>query len=176
MRDGVARVTVRDFQNHRFGAVHQRVHVVRRLEGFVGNLRRHLNQATLTRTVAHDAGVVGGVGGGRSVDLQRRQQGGVQGFNAARFQLRLQGDVVHLDVLIREFDDGGKNLCVHRAIEVLGGAEFLGEQGRLARQEHGSDQGLLRVDVVRRDAGRGGVGLLVVFVFVDVGHGDSQRG
>jgi hypothetical protein len=144
-----------DLEHLRLGVVDRLGHVVGLAVGHLGDVAGDVDQAPQQGRVLHDAGVVGGVGDRRRGVLQGVQRLGPADLleQPVAAQLVGDGDGVGGGARRVERPDGVEDVLVRRAVEVLRTEALLGHgPDRVTRQQQRPEDGLLRLQVVRRHA------------------------
>ena len=150
---GVGRPPLGHVEHQLLGLVDGGLDVLGHRVGQIGDLPRHADEAAQQRVLLHDGGVVAGVGDGRGVGLQRDEHRGVPyGVEQPR-ALELVGDGHRVDRLspLHEGPYGTEDVAVGRLVEVSGRALLDGHRRRVVGEQHGTEEGLLGLEVVRGD-------------------------
>ncbi len=142
-----------DVEHQRLGLVDRLAHVVGQAVGRLRDRPGGTDEPAQQRVVAHDAGVVGGIGRARCVGLQGDEGGGATGGleQIATAQLVGHGNRVDRVAPSGDHADHVVDVGVGRAVERVGAAQRLAGRGhRVAGQQHGAEQGFLGLEVVGR--------------------------
>ena len=130
----------------------------------VGDLPGHADEPAQQRVLLDDVGVVPRVGDRRRVGLQRDEDRRVADLLEHPGALELVGHGHRVDGLapLHEGPDGPEDVPVRRLVEVARRAPLDPDRRRVVRQQHGPEQRLLGLEVVRRHprAARTGAGPL----------------
>ena len=172
-RHGVDHAPLGHLEHHRLGPVHHGGHVFGNAVAELGDLAGHGHQPPQQSVLLHDAGVVGGVRRRGGVHLQRDQDRGIShGVEQARTpQLVGDGHGVGGFPAGVERHDRPVDVAVGGLVEVLGHRALQGGGDGVARQEHGPEERLLGIEVVRGDTSAGRLEPVDARFFERLGHG-----
>jgi hypothetical protein len=140
-------------EDHRLGAVDGHRDVVRLRVRGLRNLAGHRDEPAQQRELAHDLGVVTGVRGrgGGGLDGEQRALAAEGLEQAGAPKLLGHGHRVDGLTLLVERPDRIEDVTVRGPVEVAGVDPGLDRGGdRVPREEHGAEQRLLGLEVVRR--------------------------
>ena len=148
---GVDRPSLAHIEDHLLGDVDRRLHVFRDRVADVGDVAGHADEAAQQGVLLHDLGVVACVGDGRGVGLQRDEDGRVPDLLEQPRALQLVGHGDGVDGLtpLHQGLDGREDVPVRGFVEVAGGAGLDADRGGVVGKQHGPEQGLLGIEVVR---------------------------
>ena len=148
---GVDRAALADVEHHLLGLVDRRLDVLGHRVADVGDVPGHADELAQQRVLLDDLGVVARVGDRRRVGLQRDEDGRVADRLEHPRALQLVGHRHGVDGLapLHERLDGAEDVPVRRLVEVGRDALLDPDRRRVVGEQHGPEQRLLGLDVVR---------------------------
>ncbi len=148
----VDRAALADVEDHLLRLVDCRLDVLGHRVADVGDVPRHPDELAQQRVLLDDVGVVARVGDRRRVGQQRDEDGAVADRLEYARALQLVGHRHRVDGLapLHERLDGAEDVAVRRLVEVGRRALLDADRCRVVGEEHGPEQRLLGLDVVRR--------------------------
>ena len=143
-----------DFEDFVLGLVEELVDARGRVVGGGGDFGRGRGERAQYRLLAHDARVVGDVGGGRDAggELGDVSRAADRFELAARAQRVGHRDGVDRLVAVRQLGHHAKDLAMRLAIEVVGVEDFEGLVDGLVLEQDRAEHRLLGLQILRRNA------------------------
>ena len=149
-----ADAALRDFEDFVLGLVEEFVDARRCVVGGGGDFGRRRSERAQYRFLAHDARVVGDVGGGRDAggELGDVSRAADRLELAARAQRVGHRDGVDRLVAVRQLGHHAKDFAMRLAIEVVGVEDFKGLVDGLVLEQDRAEHRLLGLQILRRNA------------------------